>query len=63
MKGAYCLFCKEKGPDLVIGEDSFPTDIPDLSARLAFTCSRCGSRWTWIVSRTPDGQLEYLIVP
>lgn len=54
MKGAYCLRCREDGPDLVIAEPV--GDLP-LGARfqMAFTCERCGLRWEWSATKTETG--------
>jgi hypothetical protein len=48
MRGAYCLRCREKGPDITF---DVPDDMPipiGLAADIEFECERCGqvSKWS-----------------
>lgn len=54
MNGAYCLDCRELGPDLTLKTDPQALDVP-LIARVEFTCGGCGARWRWRASVVPGG--------
>jgi hypothetical protein len=56
MNGAYCLDCREAGPDLVVDVDTpgLALDVDErpplgLVAHLVLTCTRCRTRWFWYV--------------
>jgi hypothetical protein len=55
MTGAYCLDCREEGPDLLIT----PPDLLLGRARISFTCGRCGTRWLWTVTIIPGVAPRY----
>jgi hypothetical protein len=61
MKGAYCLSCREAGPDLVFTSEELGR-LPDgIVGRIRFTCVRCQQRWVWTV-RHRGAVLEYVVI-
>jgi hypothetical protein len=58
VNGAHCLACGVDGPDLVLAPDpahKFVLTAAGAVAHIAFTCGRCGARWRWTVTWSPDG--------
>jgi hypothetical protein len=53
LNGAYCLDCREAGPDLVITTDHAPP--PGTRAIIHFSCGGCGVRWRWTVLWFAEG--------
>ena len=64
MRGAYCLDCVERGPDLTLGGEVNIADLraealpPGVKGTITFTCGRCGTTWVWEVENA-NGRLVY----
>jgi hypothetical protein len=60
MSGAYCLHCREAGPDLQFTPPDALGGLPlGRVATIRFTCGRCQQRWIWTVRHAGGGKISY----